>query len=374
MRADGCTDQELRLEVTGKRQRLIGFMKNTNVDALLLSRHENIAWLTAGLADVRVGILRESGPASLLLTADNRVFYLTTQNEAQRLAEEEFALLDFTPVVRPVFGGDIAAQVTEVAGNARVGTDMPLAQFAAVSPQPLRYELTTSEIKRYRWASRQVADIVTGLLLELRPGISERAMQAVLAERLLRIGILPSVYLTAVDDRILRYKHAVPRDGVLARFAMLGVCARYGGLVVAMTRFAHIGEMPTQLRDHFAVVSDINARLQAATQPGASSAALYEVARSAYAEAGHAEEVTHHHQGGATGYMEREWFAQPGGTEIVGNAQAFAWNPNLHGAKAEDTVLLHDGKLEVLTATPELPSVDISLNGISYRSAGVLIV
>jgi Xaa-Pro dipeptidase len=371
--ADGCTAQELHLEVHGKRQKLIAWMQRAGVDAMVLSRHENIAWLTAGLVDVRVGTLRETGPASLLLTADNRAFYLTTENEALRLAEEEFALLDFTPVVRPVFGGDVASQVESVLGKARVGTDAPLGQYAVMSPQPLRYALTASEIKRYRWAARKVSGIVTAVLQELQPGITERAMQAMLAERLLRAGIIPSVYLTAVDDRICRYKHAVPRGESLERFAMVGVCARYGGLVVAMTRFAHFGAMPAKLAENFAIVRGVNARLQAATRMGATAAELYDVARLAYADADRAGAEQRHHQGGATGYMEREWFARPGGTERVEASQAFAWNPNLSGTKCEDTVLVHNGRLEVLTATPELPYDDEQLDGVSYRSAGVLI-
>jgi Xaa-Pro dipeptidase len=46
------------------------------------------------------------------------------------------------------------------------------------------------------------------------------------------------------------------------------------------------------------------------------------------------------------------------GTEVVVNNQAFAWNPSIRGGKVEDTVILHDGVIENLTATPELPVLD----------------
>ena len=46
--------------------------------------------------------------------------------------------------------------------------------------------------------------------------------------------------------------------------------------------------------------------------------------------------------------------ATPEGKEIVVNNQAFAWNPSIRGGKAEDTVILRDGNIEWLTATPEL--------------------
>ena len=74
-----------------------------------------------------------------------------------------------------------------------------------------------------------------------------------------------------------------------------------------------------------------------------------------------------------SGYGEREWVATPDGTQTVVNHQAFAWNPSIRGAKAEDTVLLRDGKIEWLTATPELPMIEASVNGTVYPAAGVLI-
>ena len=40
------------------------------------------------------------------------------------------------------------------------------------------------------------------------------------------------------------------------------------------------------------------------------------------------------------------------------NNQAFAWNPSIRGGKAEDTVILHDGNIEWLTATPDLPIIN----------------
>jgi antitoxin VapB len=57
----------------------------------------------------------------------------------------------------------------------------------------------------------------------------------------------------------------------------------------------------------------------------------------------------------------------------VVNNQAFAWNPSIRGGKTEDTVILHDGKIEWLTATPELPVIHATANGTVYPAAGVLV-
>jgi antitoxin VapB len=54
------------------------------------------------------------------------------------------------------------------------------------------------------------------------------------------------------------------------------------------------------------------------------------------------------------------------------NNQAFAWNPSVRGGKVEDTVLLRDGQIELLTPTPELPALSSSAHGKSYPATGVL--
>jgi antitoxin VapB len=97
------------------------------------------------------------------------------------------------------------------------------------------------------------------------------------------------------------------------------------------------------------------------------------VAKAAYAATGFAGDEQCHHQGGPTGYGEREWVATPNGTETVVNHQAYAWNPSIRGGKAEDTVILRDGKIESLTATPDLPTIDVTVNGNVYTTAGVFV-
>jgi Xaa-Pro dipeptidase len=336
----------------------------------LVLRHENIAWATAGLTDVRIGLPRETGAASLLFTRDGG-FYLTTNNEAARLAAEEFASLDYQPMIQPWYAADTAALVRKVVGDGKVAADSFAGGFPVVPMNSLRLDLMESEIERYRWLGRTVSSVVTKSLHQLKPGMTETSIQALIAGALLAENILSSVLLTATDDRIRTYRHAVPRKGVLHRFGMLNLCARRWGMSVSITRFVHFGPMPGELQDKFAAIARVNASLLHATRAGVTSEELFLVAQQAYALEGYAGEEQMHHQGGATGYREREWVARPGGAEQVLPQQAFAWNPSLQGAKTEDTVVLQNGKLETITNTPELPVMEVSLNGCTYSSAGV---
>lgn len=197
-------------------------------------------------------------------------------------------------------------------------------------------------------------------------------MAARVAADLLAQHITPSVVLMAADERIFRYKHAVPRKGVLRKYGMLNLCARRDGMVASITRFVHFGAVPDELAANFERAAQINAELLHASRGGATSAALYAVAAKGYAAVGFPDGITLHHQGGPCGYLERDWVATPGGTQTLGSTQGLAWNPSLHGAKAEDTALLHAGSIEILTATPDLPVIETEVAGNVYPAAGVL--
>jgi antitoxin VapB len=145
-------------------------------------------------------------------------------------------------------------------------------------------------------------------------------------------------------------------------------------LAISITRFVYFGVLPADLAARFEAAAQVNAALLNATRVGATSAQLFKVAQDAYAAQGFRGEERFHHQGGPTGYGEREWVATPQGTEVVVNNQAFAWNPSIRGGKVEDTVLLHDGVIENLTPTPELPVLDAAIvEGSTYAAAGVLV-
>ena len=359
-------------ELSAKHDKLVAWLNEQELEGVLLRRHENIAWLTGGAAEVRVLTPGETGVASLLVTAAGRRYYFTTENEAPRLKDEEFGALDFEPVLFPWYADNTFETAQRLAG-AHIGSDTPGPGLIPVNLYPLRESLCESEIARYRWLGNQTAAATVESLYEVEPGLSEYDLEALTAANLLRRGIMPSVYLFAVDDRICKYKHAVARGARLRKYGMLNLCSRKWGLAISITRFIHFGDVPAELGARFKSAAQVNAALLDATRVGATSSELFRVAQDAYAAEGFPGEERFHHQGGPTGYGEREWVATPDGKQAVVNNQAFAWNPSIRGGKAEDTVILHDGKIEWLTATPELPVINATVNGKIYPAAGVLV-
>jgi Xaa-Pro dipeptidase len=366
-----------RAELQTKFERLAALMDENDWSAILLSRHDNIAWATAGRVEARVALGTETAVCSLLLTRSGKRYYIAPFNEAARLADEEFPGLDFEPAIYPWTDGDAASELAHKLGGPEIASDTAApgspSGFYPVHLTPLRTPLMPGECDRFRTLGAAVAASATRVLKSLAPGITEDEITARVAADLFAQHITPTVVLMATDERIFRYKHAVPRSGVLKNYGMINLCARRWGLVISITRFVHFGAMPTALAANFEKSARINAVLLHATREGATSAELYAVAAKGYADAGVPDEIAKHHQGGPCGYQERDWVATPHGTERVAAVQGFAWNPSLQGAKAEDTALLRDGEIEIVTATPELPVIESILDGKVYRSAGVLL-
>ena len=359
-------------ELEAKHEKLVEFLNANKLAGVLIRRNENVAWLTGGAVELRVLTPCETGVAALLVTAAGKRYYFATENEAPRLHDEEFGALDFEPVLFPWWADDTNASAAKLAGGP-LGSDTPGAGLTPVSLAPLRLALSLTEITRYRWLGAETAAATVEALNKVEPGMSEYDLEAITAAALLRRGILPSVYLYAVDDRILKYKHAVARGARRKRYAMLNLCSRKWGLAISITRFVHFGELPAELGERFAAAAQVNAALLNAYRVGATSAQLFAEAQKAYAAQGFPGEERFHHQGGPTGYGEREWVATPAGTEVVVNNQAFAWNPSIRGGKVEDTVLLRDGVIENLTPTPELPPLAANVVGSAYVATGVLV-
>jgi Xaa-Pro aminopeptidase len=132
---------------------------------------------------------------------------------------------------------------------------------------------------------------------------------------------------------------------------MMVFCARGFGLYANLTRFIFFRQPHAEELERFAFCKTVEARLLSASAPGASLSELYQTAAEAYKDLGHREEIQKHHQGGVTGYLSREHVATP---ESPRNLRleigmALAWNPSFPGAKIEDTILLTENGIEILT-------------------------
>ncbi len=339
---------------TGRRsrqQKLRELMERLELGALLLRRPANFAWYTNG-GDNRVDHASPLGVADVLITLEAECIF-TNNIEAPRMRNEQTPHL---AVVEHPWYEDEAAAIRQVVGDTPLGTDFSLEGALDVSSEvaPLRYVLDPDALERYRKVGADAAVAVREAADSLKPGMSEHEAAANLAAACRRRGLFSSVLLAAADDRITSYRHPIPHGETIERRAMLVVSAERGGLYANATRMVHFGEPDAELKRRQEACEIILRRMrEEATTPGRTLADAFADCRRFYAEEGFPEEWRLHHQGGMTGYASREIIATPHTEQQIRVGQAFAWNPSITGAKAEETFVLTEDGPEVITLLEE---------------------
>src|SRR2546423_1228305 len=366
-------------EIAEKTGRVMRMLAAENLGGVLIGSQHNFAWLTAGGTN-GIDTSREQGAAALVVRADGKRFALANRIEMARLLAEEISADEFEPVefaweeekASPTFVADRARSLLE--GGA-LGSDLhagPAALTVEGAVARCRYQLTAHEVERFRGLGREAGEVVGALVRILEPGETESEVARRTSDALAARGMRSVVTLVAADERLKKFRHPVPTGRRWERVLMVVVCARRAGLIASPTRIVCAGRVPEDLRRRTHAAARVNARLLAATRPGATGAGLYETAARAYAEEGFEGEERLHHQGGACGYRTRDWVAHPASAEVVRAGQAFAWNPSITGTKVEETCVATADGIEVLTSSPEWPQVPVHIEGREYLSPDVL--
>jgi antitoxin VapB len=370
----------LKKEIEEKIGRVKEFLTHYKLEGVLLTQVRNFYWITAGIANNQIVLNKDVGAASILIKKDGSRYLLCSGSEAGRLMDETLGELGYelkmfnwyeTNPVKDVRAGIIH----ELAGKGKIGSDTDYPGTINVSDafKKLRYILTDSEIERYRWLGKETTEAVANVCRSIMPGMNEYELEARTAAEIRSRGIIPTVLLTAVDERIYNYRHALPGGAELKKYAMINVVAEKWGMPIAVTRFVHFGELDKELKSKLEKVAVVNAHFQEATKPGVNAGTIFEKCKEWYASVGYEGEWMKHHQGGAIGYDDREWVIYPGINETVHENQAFAWNPTITGAKVEETIVTTADGFEVVTTSKDWPMINVELNGKIYPQPAILI-
>jgi antitoxin VapB len=378
--ANSVTRADLMKEIDEKLARVHKFLMEEKLGGVLLTRVDNFAWVTAGLGDNHIIITSEVGGASLLILRDGGRFLVASNVEVPRLMETDLKGLGYIPRDYLWYEDKTVSDVRlkiiqDLAKGQEIGTDVPLPGLRFIAPgfARLRYVLTDSEIKKYRWLGRNSSEAVSAVCRRIEPGMSERQIESLTSDELMRRGIRPTVLLVGVDGRTLNYGHDVPSDAKLEKYAFVNVCGRKWGLIASVGRYVHFGPLPVDLKERMHASGEISARLQASSRPGMRAGDMFDLAKKWYAEEGFPDGWMALHVGGAIGYAEREWVAYPGLEESVHERQAFAWNPLVRGAISFDTVVVYKDYVENLTSIPDWPSFVVNVDGKEYRMPDILV-
>jgi antitoxin VapB len=363
-------------EFAVKLERTRTWMEANEVGAALLARGDNFAWLGCG-ADNLVNQAAEVGVAGLLVTTDD-VTLVTNNIEAERMLTEEFPGLDMgEPAAFPWYAPeqrlDILSDLTDGIENCVADDATPRWQELPGGFNTTRFELLDPELSRYRALGIEISRAVEDAARCVEPGMTEREVAACMQQKMQAEGIVPIVLLVAADERIKQWRHPIVKSAEVERACMLVTCGRRQGLICAITRLVHFGELSDDLRKRHDAVCNVDARIMAATRPGTQIPDVFAEMQQAYADNGFDGEWQYHHQGGATGYLGREYIANPRCDQAVQEDQAFAWNPSICGTKTEDTMLARMDAVELLTSPgPDWPVVEVEVDGQVLRRPDIL--
>lgn len=379
--AHPLTQDEIKEEINLKIDRLNKFLDENKLIGLLFTQVRNVNWITAGLANNQIVLNKDIGAASLLISKSGKKYLICNGAEAARMMDESLKDLGYELKMfnwyesNPV--KDVRGEIIkQLAGTGIIGSDIDYPSTINVSAKfkSLRYSLTEPEIKRYRWLGEQTTEAVAEVCKRIKPGMNEFEIEAMTATELRSRGILPTVLLIGVDDRIYKYRHALPGGAKLQKYAMVNVVAEKWGMPIAVTRFVYFGDkLPDELKNKLEKTAIVNAHFQEATVPGKSMEEIWEGCKKWYANVEFENEWMKHHQGGAIGYDDREYVIWPGNKEVVHENQAFAWNPTITGAKVEETIIAQKDGFEVVTKSKDWPMINIELNGKIYPQPGILL-
>ncbi|GIP31552.1 Xaa-Pro peptidase family protein [Paenibacillus sp. J2TS4] len=347
-------------------------MEEEGVEAVQIALQKNVSWLTGGRSHVNTA---SEAACSLLLVTSRTCHLLVNNIEARRLLDEETAAPDFEQKVElqiwpwssPQQRGSLVKELTE--GMTCVRTD---AELEAIFLR-LRTAVRPEELKAWRTLGRLTGEAIEQAAQKLRRGQSEFAIAGLLASECWERGLEPIVNLIAVDERIFTRRHPLPTAKTLDAYAMLVVCARQNGRIASATRLVHFGEPSARLKRKHNAVVEIDARIIDATRGGRTLGELYGELEGYYREAGFAEEIAFHHQGGLTGYASRERIATPGDAYPVASSSIYAWNPSIAGVKSEDTIFVGEDGNEILTGTGLFPQMEVVVGGRVWSRPGILI-
>jgi Xaa-Pro aminopeptidase len=338
-------------EARGKLHRIREFLAREGAGALVLARRDNFAWLTGGGDNA---VVRDSELGfSILIVLPDRVVMIAHVMDGQRILDEEMRGLDVEPVFIRWYEGSLQERASRfIAGRAAI-SDAPMegTRCAPVDITALHYPLTEREMEQCRKIGAKTEQIIAGVAAEVRPGMTERKVAAMLLSEYAGMDMSCDVLLVAGDERIAKYRHPLPTDKVVERTLLIHPAVRWGGLHANVTRMIHFGAaVPDGTARSHEAASRIEAAAISMCRPGQRFSQILVAQKELYASTGFADEWRNHFQGGITGYVLADATRCLDESACVSQNQAFDWFITITGAKVEELCLTG-------SSGPEVPSV-----------------
>lgn len=353
-------DLERMEAVEARQERVAEFLREHDLDALLLRLPENIAWLSVGADVTRFGAGRET-TAALFVTPEARVV-VTNDVDSPLLFEQEFAGLGFQLKERP-WHEDPQVLLDDLCRGRRVGSDSLNGRTKYVNREfsTLRFPLAHIEVERLRLLGRIAAHAVEATCRKTDVGRSELEVSAELAHRLVKHGAYPSRIQVVGDGRGERHRHWTPGHFSVDECCTASVVARRWGLHVGVSRTVCFERPSEELRESHQLAALALATASHFSQSGERVANVWSRIERIYDKYGRPDSWRTANQGSFIGYSGCERPVVPDGEDVLGRGTAIHWHPAVGSTFVGDTVLVEEHGTRLLTPMEDWPKLTIEV-------------
>jgi Xaa-Pro aminopeptidase len=362
-----------RQDVEEKHRRVIAYLDERGLDAVVLTRADSVGWFTAG-GDLSLDLGGDHASAMIYVNRHSRAVLCDNVHSA-RIFEEELAGLGFQLKERPWYD-DPQDVVAELAHNKKVVTDNGVKDLPndAERLRALRWTLTRRERQLMRELGRTLSHSVEATCRNFHPGENEAEIAGHLAHRLLREGVVPLDIRVAGDDRLERFRQPTFKAAPIEHRATIAVTGRRHGLCASLTRTVAFGPITDEVRKAHYLASMVAATFIYFSRPGEKVTDVYRRAQRIYEKYGHPDEWMLDYQGFITGHHPRVKMLKPQDDFQLEAEMAMRWGPSVGACSVEDTIVLDArGGYEVVTEAQNWPKVAVQVKGYSLPRPSILI-
>ncbi|MDD6346702.1 MAG: M24 family metallopeptidase [Lachnospiraceae bacterium] len=359
---------ELKIKLSRVRE----LMAKESLDAVILNSIHNFYWITGGKGDM---VDRSCGEAAakILITKD-KAYAICNSSEMYRVFDEEltdgtFELIGFR------WHEDETAVVSRYVDLSKTGSDTGVygtRQIAGLI-NPLRYVLTPEEEARMQEIGPLAAGILEDSVRDIQPGETEMEAAGRCAGRLIAAGFAVPVMLVASDERLFKYRHPLPTTKKIEKYAMIAICAQKYGLTISISRIVSFEPLSEEIRTKYEALLKIDATYILNTKAGVMSRDVLAKAYEVYKETGFEADFHLHHQGGALGYLTRDYCTNERTEAVVLDHQGYSWNPTIAGVKLEDTYVIKGDTQDIVSYTGKWVYRDVDIDGITIKRPDILV-
>ena len=208
----------------------------------------------------------------------------------------------------------------------------------------------------------------------MHPGGRVSEVAAEIALRLWKKRIEPIGLQVAADERAYQFRHPVAFRNPARRLLLASVMARYGGLVTTVTRMVYFGTPSPEFLKQYRDNVRIECEMIALSRPGNKAVLPLQRAVELYQELGYPEEWKRHHQGGAMGYLPRDYRVDFECQENILENQAFCWNPSIAGTKSEDGFISTSHGPLFITYPVRFPVFNLEVENFHFERPDLLLL